>query len=93
MKEILKEINEFREVRNWRPYHTPRNLATSIMIEAAELLENFQWQDDPADIQNVKEEIADVLIYTLMLADDLHFDIETIIREKIIKNGKKYPLD
>ena len=93
MKEVMQEINKFREERDWNQYHTPRNLATSIIIEAGELMENFQWQDEPKDMTNVKEEIADVLIYTMMLADDLDLDLETIIREKIAKNALKYPLE
>ncbi|MGY3724443.1 NTP pyrophosphatase, house-cleaning of non-canonical NTPs [Granulicatella balaenopterae] len=93
MKEVMQEINKFREDRDWNQYHTPRNLATSIIIEAGELMENFQWQDEPKDMVNVKEEIADVLIYTMMLADDLDLDLETIIREKIAKNALKYPLE
>ncbi len=93
MKDVMKEINQFREERDWNQYHTPRNLATSIVIEASELLENFQWQDEPKDMTNVKEEIADVLIYTMMLANDLDLELETIIREKIVKNAIKYPLE
>ena len=93
MKEVMQEINKFREERDWNQYHTPRNLATSIIIEAGELMETFQWQDEPKDMTNVKEEIADVLIYTMMLADDLDLDLETIIREKIAKNALKYPLE
>ncbi|MBF0780378.1 MULTISPECIES: nucleotide pyrophosphohydrolase [unclassified Granulicatella] len=89
---ILKEILAFRDARGWGKAHTPRNLASSIIIEAAELLENYQWGESYANEENVKEEIADILIYTYMLANHLNLDIDTIIREKLEKNAIKYPL-
>jgi len=92
MKKLLAEIIEFRDKRGWKISDKPENLAKSIIIEAAELLENYQWGAEFADIDNVKEEIADVLIYSLALASDLGFDIEQIIREKLEKNAIKYPL-
>lgn len=91
-EQILKEILAFRDARGWGEAHTPRNLASSIIIEAAELLENYQWGEAYADETNVKEEIADILIYTYMLANRLNLDINTIIREKLVKNAMKYPL-
>jgi NTP pyrophosphatase (non-canonical NTP hydrolase) len=69
----------------------PENLAKSIIIEAAELLENYQWGPDHADLENVKEEIADVVIYAMAMAYDLGFDIEEMIYEKLEKNALKYP--
>ncbi len=92
MKEIIKEIIEFRDARNWTNSDTPSNLAKSIIIESAELLENFQWSDEPADIQNVQEEIADILIYTIALMHDLGLDFDEIIRDKMTKNAEKYPI-
>ncbi|MFK5883985.1 MAG: nucleotide pyrophosphohydrolase [Candidatus Izemoplasma sp.] len=92
MKKIIEEIIEFRDARDWKKHDKPENLAKSIIIEAAELLENYQWDDSPVDIVNVKEEIADVLIYAIALAYDLGFDIEDIIREKMVKNALKYPI-
>ena len=80
----FKEIIEFRDERKWTNSDTPSNLSKSIIIEAAELLENFQWSDEPSDLQNVKEEIADVLIYAIAMAHDLGFDIEKIIDEKYL---------
>lgn len=90
-KEIIQKIIAFREERGWGVAHTPRNLASSIVIEAAELLENYQWGDEALDQVNVKEEIADILIYTLMLVDRLDLDVKTIIDEKLEKNAIKYP--
>ncbi|MGO3733130.1 MAG: nucleotide pyrophosphohydrolase [Vagococcus sp.] len=96
MEEIMKKINQFRDDRNWRQYHNAKDFAISISLEAAELLENFQWVSAEEGIKkdpiNIEEEIADVLIYTLMLADDLGLDVEEIIEKKIEKNGKKYPI-
>lgn len=91
MKQILNEIIAFRDERNWQASDTPSNLAKSIIIEAAELLENYQWSDHASDFENVKEELADILIYSLALSYDLGLDPETIIREKLIKNEVKYP--
>lgn len=97
MKDIIKAINEFRDERNWRPHHNAKDLAISITLEASELLEDFQWvsaeEGVERNLQNIKEEIADVLIYTLMLADDLDLDVSQIIREKLVKNAVKYPVD
>jgi len=92
MKKIIEDIIEFRDNRGWKISDKPENLAKSIIIEAAELLENYQWGAEYANIENVKEEIADVLIYSLALASDLGFDVEQIIREKLEKNAIKYPL-
>lgn len=91
MKQILNEIIAFRNDRNWQASDTPSNLAKSIIIEAAELLENYQWSDEAADFENVKEELADILIYALALTYDLGLDPEQIIQEKLVKNEVKYP--
>ncbi len=91
MKQIIDEIIDFRDKRGWKKNDKPDSLAKSIIIEAAELLENYQWGTEFADIQNVKEEIADVLIYSIAFAYDQGFDIEEIIREKLVKNSIKYP--
>jgi len=88
---IIKKIIKFRNDRDWQTNDKPENLAKSIIIEAAELLENYQWGPDHADMENVKEEIADVLIYAIAMAHDLGFDIEKIIDEKLVKNEVKYP--
>ena len=85
-----QEIIKFRDERVWEKYHTPANLAKSISIEASELLELFQWSDN-ADLERIKEELADVLIYSITLAEKLELNIKTIILEKIEKNRIKYP--
>ncbi|MFP4478587.1 MAG: nucleotide pyrophosphohydrolase [Candidatus Izemoplasmatales bacterium] len=91
MKKLLDEIIKFRDERGWKHHDTPAALAKSIIIEAAELLENYQWSDVSPNPENVKEELADVLIYSLAMATDLGYDPETIIREKLEKNAVKYP--
>lgn len=96
-KTSMDKINAFRDARNWRPFHNEKDLAISISLEANELLELFQWKSAEEAVATyqteLKEEIADVLIYTYMLVDNLGFDIDEIIAEKIVKNGIKYPLD
>ncbi len=93
MKDIIDRLNKFTRDRNWKQFHTPENLSKSIMIEAAELLEHFQWGEGELDIEAVKEEIADVLAYTYMLCDHYDFDIKEIMNNKITKNEKKYPIE
>ncbi|HOP56987.1 MAG TPA: nucleotide pyrophosphohydrolase [Bacillota bacterium] len=92
MKELLKKIIKFRDERGWKKHDTPEALAKSIVIEAAELLENYQWPDTDPDMENVREELADVLMYALAMAADLGMDPEEIILEKLRKNIDKYPL-
>ncbi|MDG5472465.1 nucleotide pyrophosphohydrolase [Jeotgalibacillus sp. ET6] len=96
LDDLMQAINEFREERNWNKSHNPKDLAISISIEAAELLEDFQWRSNEQAIEqnmeNIKEEIADVLIYSLTLCSELNLDVEEIVREKIKKNGLKYPV-
>jgi len=89
------DIIRFRNDRNWAQYHSPKNLAISISIEAAELLELFQWRDGlPSDKRTAAaEEIADVYIYLVTLAHDLNISIEGAVKDKLEKNGKKYPVD
>lgn len=91
MKTLLNKIIAFRDERGWRDHDTPEALAKSIIIEAAELLENYQWPDEAPDMENVKEELADVLIYALAMCSDLGLDPEEIIAEKLHKNIVKYP--
>ncbi|MGD9761663.1 MAG: nucleotide pyrophosphohydrolase [Candidatus Izemoplasmatales bacterium] len=91
MKKLLDDIIKFRDDRGWRKHDTPQSLAKSIIIEAAELLENYQWEDTSPNMENVEEEIADVLIYSLAMCSDLGLDPEEIIRKKLVKNEVKYP--
>ena len=92
MKKIINRLIKFRDERNWQKFHTPANLAKSIVLEASELLENFQWEEDNVDIENIKHELADVMAYCLMLSEHYNLDIETILNEKIDINEKKYPI-
>jgi len=94
MKDIIKQLIKFRDDRDWRQFHTPENLAKSIVIEAAELLENYQWgRNEDVDIKNVQEEIADVVGYCLLLCEHYGFDLETILESKIQLNNEKYPVN
>lgn len=97
IQELVDEINQFRDERNWRQFHNAKDLALSISLEASELLELFQWKsaDDvvSGSQQELAEELADVLIYCLMLADDLDFDPGTIIRQKLETNRQKYTIE
>ena len=90
--ELVKEIEAFTEERNWSQFHTPANLAKSIAIEAAELLECYQWSDE-ADPQAVEEELADVLNYCLQMTSVLGLDPAEIIRKKMKLNAIKYPVE
>ena len=90
--EIIKKIIAFRDERNWKQFHTPENLAKSISIEAAELLEHFQW-DNKFSKHEVCEELADVLIYSILMAESLDADIYEIINTKLDKNATKYPVE
>jgi NTP pyrophosphatase (non-canonical NTP hydrolase) len=92
LKDIIQKIIDFRDIRDWKKHDSPENLAKSIIIEAAELLENFQWNEDSFDEANVKEELADVLIYSLALVHDLGYELEEIIEDKLNKNAIKYPI-
>lgn len=92
MQKLINEIRIFNKERDWDQFHTEENLAKSICIEAAELLECFQW-DSNYDREEVCEELADVLSYCIMLADKVDADIEEIVLNKLEKTKKKYPVD
>lgn len=92
MKNLIKKILDFRDERNWKQFHTPENLAKSISIESAELLECFQWSDK-YDIKEVKSEIADVYTYLLLLANTLNIDLDKVSLEKLEITMKKYPVE
>lgn len=87
----IERIRRFTDDRNWHQFHTPANLAKSISIEAAELLECFQWSDTEYDIEHVKEELADVLVYCQNMLDELGLDADEIVNSKMTKNEAKYP--
>ena len=92
-QEIIDRIRKFTEDRDWDQFHSPANLAKSIVIEAAELLECFQWNDEVYDLQHVKEEIADVMVYCQNLLDKLGLDADEIINMKMAQNEAKYPVE
>ena len=93
MKETMERIKKFRDDRDWQQFHTPSNLAKAISIEAGELLEEFLWDNDNFNLQNVKEELADVMIYCIHMANALDVNIEDIINMKMDKNELKYPVE
>ena len=100
LKQVMEKIIQFRDERDWKKYHQPLNLAQSIVIEAAELLEEFQWKSEQETITYAKSkegkkaishEIADCLIYLLSMCDILELDPAKIISEKLVLNEQKYP--
>ena len=94
MKEkTIERIRKFTEDRDWDQFHSPANLAKSIVIEAAELLECFQWNETEYDLQHIKEELADVLVYSQNLLDKLELDVDEIVNMKMEQNEAKYPVD
>ncbi|WP_374978384.1 nucleotide pyrophosphohydrolase [Neobacillus driksii] len=97
LKELISKIIEFRNERDWKQFHNSKDLAISLSLEASELLENFQWRTSEEavkeNIENIKDELADVLIYSLLLVNDLELDIDDIVNRKIDKNKRKYPVN
>lgn len=92
-KETINRIRKFTEDRDWDQFHSPANLAKSIVIEAAELLECFQWSDEEYDLQHVKEELADIIVYSQNLLDKLGLDADEIVNMKMTMNEAKYPVE
>jgi NTP pyrophosphatase (non-canonical NTP hydrolase) len=102
LEELRNEIRDFVLQRDWRQFHSPKNLAMALAIEAAELMEHFQWLDieasrgisrDQAKLAAVGEELADVFCYTLAMANELQIDLSAVMRAKMVKNIAKYPVD
>lgn len=92
--EIVKRIKKFTKERDWEQFHNAKDLALALSIEAAELNECFLWKSaDRGNIDKIKEELADVLIYALLFADKYHLDLNEIISQKLDKNEKKYPVE
>lgn len=91
--ETIERIRKFTEDRDWDQFHTPANLAKSIAIEACELLECFQWSETEYDLEHVKEELADVIVYCQNMMDKLGLDPDEIVNDKMDKNEAKYPVD
>lgn len=92
-KETIQRIRNFTIDRDWDKFHSPGNLAKSIVIEAAELLECFQWDDSNFKMEKVEEELADVIVNCQNLLDKLHLDADTIVNKKMDQNEKKYPVE
>ncbi len=100
-KKLKKEILDFRKDRDWEKFHKPKDLAVSLILEAAELLENFQWKSDKEvsemlkgnALKEIEEEIADIALYLTYLTHDLNMDLEEIMTRKLAKNREKYPAD
>ena len=92
-EETVSRIRKFTEDRDWDQFHSPANLAKSIVIEAAELLECFQWSVDNYDLEHVKEELADVIVYSQNLLDKLGLDADEIVNMKMSQNEAKYPVE
>jgi NTP pyrophosphatase (non-canonical NTP hydrolase) len=90
---LVDDIRKFRDARDWAKFHDPKNLAINLSVEAAELLEVFLWKRaEEIDPERLKEELADVLYSALMLADTCKLDVAAIVRAKLKKNAKKYPV-
>ena len=96
-KETIDMVLKFRDDRNWRQFHNPKDLASSISLEAAELLEVFQWSGADLDCaekrDKVREELADVVNYCILMADACGLDLDEIVREKVRRNAEKYPVE
>ena len=92
-QETIDRIRKFTEDRDWDQFHSPANLAKSIVIEAAELLECFQWSNEDYDLQHIKEELADVMVYSQNLLDKLGLDADEIVNMKMTMNEEKYPVE
>ncbi len=102
LDQLRQQIRQFVDQRDWQQFHSPKNLSMALAIEAAELMEHFQWLDteasrqlpeDEAKLVEVGEELADVFCYTLALANELGIDLSTTMQAKMIKNAAKYPAD
>ena len=93
MDEIITALLKFRNERDWEQFHNPKDLALALNVEAGELLEVFLWKDyADADLEKVKEELADVFAFAFLMADKYNLDVKEIVLNKIAKNAEKYPV-
>ena len=93
-EEIIQALLKFRNERDWKQFHNPKDLALAISIESAELLELFLWKKaEDANTEKVKEELADIFSFAFLLAEKYGFDVKEIVLDKIKTNGEKYPID
>ncbi|MCC5925587.1 MAG: nucleotide pyrophosphohydrolase [Bacteroidetes bacterium] len=94
IKKLTEKLIEFRDQRDWAQFHNPKDLAIALNIESGELLEAYLWKNaEDANVNKVKEELADVFAYAFLLADKYQFDVYDIVAEKVERNGKKYPIE
>lgn len=102
LDELKKKVASFRDAREWKPYHNPKDLAVGISIEANELLELFQWKSpdearalmgNPKKAELVSDELADIVIYCLSASDEMGIDLSHAVQEKLLKNERKYPVE
>jgi dCTP diphosphatase len=102
LDELKQLVTEFRDLRDWKQFHNPKDLASAISIESAELLENFLWKDksevgallaDSLKMERIRDELADIMIFCLSLADITGVDLPTAIQQKLEKNAAKYPVE
>ena len=102
VEQLRELVRRFVADRDWSQFHSPKNLSMSMAIEAAELMEHFQWLtidasrslgDDPARLEEVADELADVLCYALAMANELNIDLSTAVKRKMAKNEAKYPAE
>ena len=99
MKKLTDKIVKFRDSRDWKQFHNPKDMAISLSLEAAEVLEHFQWKNKEeievyvkTDKEHIGKELADVLYWVLLMSNDLNIDIEKSFNKKMIENAKKYPI-
>lgn len=93
MDKVIDKLRKFRDERDWKQFHNPKDLALALSIEAGELLEAFLWKSpEEADVEKVREELADVFAYGLLLAEYYELDVQQIVLDKIEQNQKKYPI-
>ena len=100
IKELTEKIKKFRDERDWKQFHNPKDVALSLVLEAAEVLEHFQWKNyqevdeyAKSNREEIGEELADVLYWVLLMSHDLELDIKEVLEKKIAKNEEKYPID
>ena len=100
IQELTDQILKFRDAREWKQFHNPKDMVISLVLEAAELLEHFQWKNPEEVIRHVAhnegeigEELADILYWVLLLSHDLHIDLVSIFNKKMEKNANKYPVE
>ncbi len=100
--ELIKLVDDFVAERKWEPFHDPKNLSASIAIEAAELMEHFQWvrsdqldsvAEDPKAFEQIREELADIMAYVLSFASTMGIDVSAALQDKMHKNAFKYPAE